>query len=112
MANGFTGVMARGSGVNYDVRKNTPYEVYGRMKFAVPLGTRGDCYDRYLCRTQEMRECLRIIMQVGAEPAGGGLLVVLLLPGVPTWLKQRGTAGALACADECLRTSILAMVIA
>ena len=78
MANGFTGVMARGSGVNYDVRKNTPYEVYGRMKFAVPLGTRGDCYDRYLCRTQEMRECLRIIMQVGAEPAGGGLLVVLL----------------------------------
>merc|ERR1719284_1143561 len=75
MANGFTGVMARGSGVNYDVRKNTPYEVYGRMKFAVPLGTRGDCYDRYLCRTQEMRECLRIIMQCLNEMPTGPVRV-------------------------------------
>jgi len=68
---GFTGVMARGSGINVDLRKNTPYEVYDRMKFAVPLGTRGDCYDRYLCRVAEMRESLRIIMQCINEMPNG-----------------------------------------
>jgi len=63
LAWGFTGVMARGSGVNFDLRKNQPYAGYETYDFAVPLGTRGDCYDRYLCRVQEMRESLRIVAQ-------------------------------------------------
>jgi NADH:ubiquinone oxidoreductase subunit D len=58
---GFTGVMLRGSGVAWDLRKDQPYEVYDRVPFYVPVGTRGDCYDRYLCRLQEFRESLRII---------------------------------------------------
>lgn len=63
---GFTGVMLRGSGIPWDVRKATPYEKYGEVEFDIPVGTKGDCYDRYLCRVQEMRESLRIISQVGA----------------------------------------------
>jgi NADH dehydrogenase (ubiquinone) Fe-S protein 2 len=58
---GFTGVMLRGSGVNWDLRKDQPYEIYDRVPFNVPIGKRGDCYDRYMCRVQEMRESLRII---------------------------------------------------
>ena len=57
----FTGVMLRGSGVAWDLRKDQPYEVYDQAPFYVPVGTRGDCYDRYLIRVQEMRESLRII---------------------------------------------------
>jgi len=60
---GFTGVMLRGSGVPWDLRKTQPYDVYDRMQFEVPVGTRGDCYDRYLLRIEEMRQSLRIIMQ-------------------------------------------------
>ena len=63
MAMGFTGPMLRGSGVEWDIRKNEPYEVYDRMDFDVPVGTNGDCYDRYLCRIAEMRESNRIIRQ-------------------------------------------------
>ncbi len=60
---GFTGPMLRGSGVQWDLRKKQPYEVYDRMDFDIPIGTQGDCYDRYLIRIQEMRECNRIIQQ-------------------------------------------------
>jgi NADH-quinone oxidoreductase subunit D len=60
---GFTGPMLRGSGVAWDLRKKQPYEVYGRMDFDIPVGTHGDCYDRYLVRVQEMRESNRIIRQ-------------------------------------------------
>ena len=60
---GFTGPMLRGSGIEWDIRKNEPYEVYDRMEFDVPVGTNGDCYDRYLCRVAEMRESNRIIRQ-------------------------------------------------
>jgi len=63
MALGFTGPMLRGSGVPWDLRKKQPYEVYDRMEFAIPVGTNGDCYDRYLVRVQEMREANRIIKQ-------------------------------------------------
>lgn len=59
----FTGVMLRGSGVKWDLRKNTPYEIYPELDFEVPVGTTGDCYDRYLCRAQEMRQSLRLIVQ-------------------------------------------------
>jgi len=60
---GFTGPMLRGSGVAWDLRKMQPYEVYDRLDFDIPVGTNGDCYDRYLVRVAEMRESNRIIRQ-------------------------------------------------
>lgn len=60
---GFTGVMIRGSGVKWDIRKSQPYDAYDRVEFDVPVGTKGDTYDRYLCRMEEMRQSLRIIEQ-------------------------------------------------
>jgi len=68
---GFSGVMLRGSGVSWDLRKTQPYDVYGNMIFDVPVGTRGDCYDRYLIRIEEMRQSLRIMMQcINEMPQG------------------------------------------
>jgi NADH-quinone oxidoreductase subunit D len=63
IALGFTGPMLRGSGIAWDLRKKQPYEVYDKIDFDVPVGTKGDCYDRYLVRIQEMRESNRIIRQ-------------------------------------------------
>uniref|UniRef100_A0A803TD29 NADH dehydrogenase [ubiquinone] iron-sulfur protein 2, mitochondrial n=1 Tax=Anolis carolinensis TaxID=28377 RepID=A0A803TD29_ANOCA len=60
---GFSGVMLRGSGIQWDLRKSQPYDVYDQVEFDVPIGSRGDCYDRYLCRVEEMRQSLRIIVQ-------------------------------------------------
>lgn len=60
---GFSGVMLRGSGVNWDLRKNFSYEVYNELDFNIIIGHNGDCYDRYLCRVGEMRESLKIIHQ-------------------------------------------------
>lgn len=59
----FTGPMLRGSGVEWDVRKKQPYEVYDRMDFDIPVGTNGDCYDRYLVRMEEFLQSNRIIKQ-------------------------------------------------
>ncbi len=61
---GFSGVMLRGSGIPWDLRKTQPYEVYDQLDFDIPVGTNGDCYDRYLIRIEEMRQSLRIINQV------------------------------------------------
>jgi|SRR5690554_21300 len=60
---GFTGVMIRGSGLAWDLRKVSPCEVYGELDFDIPVGNFGDCYDRYLIRVEEMRQSLRIIEQ-------------------------------------------------
>jgi NADH-quinone oxidoreductase subunit D len=60
---GFTGPMLRGSGVEWDLRKTQPYEVYDLMQFDIPVGVNGDCYDRYLVRVEEMRQSNKIIKQ-------------------------------------------------
>ena len=60
---GLSGAMLRGSGVNWDIRKAHPYEVYDQVEFDIPVGKNGDCYDRYLIRVEEMRQSLRIIVQ-------------------------------------------------
>lgn len=63
LALGFSGVMLRGSGVEWDIRKKQPYEVYDQLSFDIPVGVEGDCYDRYLCRIEEMRQSNRIVKQ-------------------------------------------------
>ena len=60
---GFSGVMLRGSNVAWDLRKAQPYEVYDELDFDIPVGKNGDCYDRYLCRIEEMRQSVRLIRQ-------------------------------------------------
>jgi len=68
---GFSGVMLRGSGIHWDLRKSQPYEVYNKLKFDIPVGTNGDCYDRYLIRVFEMKESLKIIEQcLNSMPTG------------------------------------------
>ena len=79
---GMSGCMLRGSGIKvpcllftvfhlcfqWDIRKVAPYDAYDLVEFDVPIGTRGDCFDRYLCRMEEMRESIRIIHQVSQLP--------------------------------------------
>jgi NADH-quinone oxidoreductase subunit D len=60
---GFSGVMLRGSGINWDLRKSQPYETYEELNFKVLVGMNGDCYDRYLIRVFEMRESIKLIEQ-------------------------------------------------
>ena len=60
---GFSGVMVRGSGAVWDLRKSQPYECYDELDFDIPIGKNGDCYDRYLIRMQEMRESVKIMKQ-------------------------------------------------
>jgi NADH-quinone oxidoreductase subunit D len=68
---GLTGPNLRGSGVDYDVRKATPYLVYSQLEFEIPVGSVGDCYDRYLVRMEEMRQSARIIHQCLDKLPGG-----------------------------------------
>lgn len=60
---GFSGVLLRGSGISWDLRKNQPYEIYDQLSFEIPIGKNGDCFDRYLVRIHEMRQSLNIIEQ-------------------------------------------------
>lgn len=64
---GFSGPMARGSGLAWDLRRSQPYECYNEFDFQIPVGTNGDCYDRYLCRMREMEESVKIIRQAIAK---------------------------------------------
>tara|TARA_B100000131_G_scaffold264262_1_gene261442 strand:- start:812 stop:1987 length:1176 start_codon:yes stop_codon:yes gene_type:complete len=67
----FSGVMLRGSGVAWDLRKSQPYECYDQFDFKIPVGKNGDCYDRYLCRIEEMKESVKIINQcLSSMPKG------------------------------------------
>ena len=63
----FSGVMARGSGLAWDLRRAQPYECYDEFEFQIPVGKNGDCYDRYLCRMEEMRQSISIIRQACAK---------------------------------------------
>lgn len=63
LKNGFSGVMLRSTGLLWDLRKNFPYEIYDKLNFTVPVGTNGDCYDRYVMRMEEMRQSISIILQ-------------------------------------------------
>jgi len=77
---GFSGVMVRGSGAAWDLRKAQPYECYAEMDFDIPVGKNGDCYDRYCVRMEEMRQSVRIMKQCCAklrEPAGQGPVCTL-----------------------------------
>jgi len=62
LQNGFSGPMLRSTGIPFDLRKAQPYETYNKIPFKVAVGTRGDCYDRYLIRMQEMRQSSRILL--------------------------------------------------
>ena len=68
---GFSGPMIRGSGIPWDIRKSQPYDVYAKMDFDVPVGTRGDCYDRFMVRVEEVRQSVRIMKQCLLEMPEG-----------------------------------------
>jgi NADH dehydrogenase (ubiquinone) Fe-S protein 2 len=60
---GFSGVLLRGTGFTWDLRKSQPYEVYNELEFDIPVGVNSDCFDRYVLRVEEMRQSLRLIVQ-------------------------------------------------
>lgn len=72
---GLSGPTLRACGVDYDVRKDHPYSVYDRFEFDVPIGTNGDCFDRYLVRIEEMRQSIRILRQAMATIPDGPVLI-------------------------------------
>jgi NADH dehydrogenase (ubiquinone) Fe-S protein 2 len=72
---GLTGPLLRSTGYSWDLRKSQPYEVYNKMNFDVPIGTKGDCYDRYCIRIEEMRQSLRIVMQCINEMPKGNIKI-------------------------------------
>lgn len=71
---GFSGPMIRAAGVPWDIRRSQPYDVYDRMEFDVPVGTRGDCYDRFMVRVEEVRQSARIIKQCLSQMPEGPVL--------------------------------------
>ena len=71
---GFSGPMIRGSGIAWDLRKSQPYDVYAKVDFDVPVGTRGDCYDRFMCRVEEVRQSARIMKQCLQDMPNGPIL--------------------------------------
>jgi NADH-quinone oxidoreductase subunit D len=71
---GITGPMLRAAGVNYDLRKDEPYSIYDRFDFDIPLGTNGDCYDRYLVRLEEIRQSVKIVLQALDQLPDGPIL--------------------------------------
>ena len=85
VANGMSGPSLRASGVPMDVRKDEPYSVYDRFDFGIPIGERGDCWDRFYVRVEEMRQSLRIIEQamdqIQSGPVSVPVRIVLRPPG-------------------------------
>ena len=87
---GFSGVMLRGSGICWDLRKSQPYEIYNKIDFEIPTGSNGDCYDRYLIRIIEMKQSLKIISQCINQIPNGLIKTsnTKLCPPTKTNLKQ------------------------
>jgi NADH-quinone oxidoreductase subunit D len=75
IATGCVGPIARACGVDYDVRRDYPYSVYPELEFDVPLGTKGDCYDRYLVRVEELKQSMRILRQCLKQIPDGPVMV-------------------------------------
>lgn len=88
IAYGYSGVILRGSGVNWDLRISQPYEIYPTLEFDVPVGTKGDCYDRYLLRIEEIRQSLSIIQQCINSIPLGPVKDVTISPPSRTELKS------------------------
>jgi NADH-quinone oxidoreductase subunit D len=68
---GFSGPMIRAAGIPWDIRRSQPYDVYDRMEFDIPVGTKGDCYDRFMVRVEEVRQSARIMKQCLAQMPEG-----------------------------------------
>lgn len=86
---GFSGVMLRGSGIPWDLRKTQSYEVYSSLNWTVPVGSSGDCYDRYLVRIEEMRQSLHIIIQCLNKISIGPIKTNNLKLAQPTRLEMK-----------------------
>jgi len=92
---GFTGPMLRASGVTWDLRRNRPYEVYDELEFSIPVGTIGDCYERYLVRMEEMRESVKIITQCLAQMPEGPIKCADNKVSPPTRSQMKSSMEAL-----------------
>jgi NADH-quinone oxidoreductase subunit D len=94
---GMSGVMVRGSGLAWDLRRSQPYEIYNEVSFKIPIGKNGDCYDRYVCRMDEMRESTKIMKQCIAllRKADGPVLPEKSKVSPPRRAEMKGSMEAL-----------------
>lgn len=91
---GFSGVMLRGSGIPWDLRKAQPYEIYSSLDWSIPVGNSGDCYDRYLVRVEEMRQSLSLIFQCLNKIKAGPVKTNNLKFSMPTRLNMKNSMEA------------------
>ena len=92
---GFSGVMLRGSGAPWDLRKSNPYECYNEFDFKIPVGKNGDCYDRYLCRIEEMKESISIMKQALQKMPEGPVMTADTKVGPPKRKEMKMSMEAL-----------------
>ena len=93
---GFSGPNLRASGLAWDLRKSQPYEIYEKLSFDVPVGKKGDCYDRYLVRMEEMRQSIKLIEQVlGDMPEDGPIMVENSKVAPPSRLEMKNSMEAM-----------------
>jgi len=91
---GFSGVMLRGSGLPWDLRKTQPYENYSELNFSIPVGNNGDCFDRYLIRIEEMRQSLKIISQCLNKISSGPIKIANNKVAAPSRLEMKNSMEA------------------
>lgn len=85
---GFSGVILRGSGINWDLRISQPYEIYSTLNFSIPVGSNGDCYDRYLIRIEEIRQSLNIMYQCLNNIVIGKVNNEIIAPPIRNYIKS------------------------